>query len=61
MLVQLEDVLSEREQANLPGTTDAHPNWRRRLSRTLEEIVTGAELRRVAELVEEARLHSARG
>ena len=61
MLVQLEDVLSEREQANLPGTTDAHPNWRRRLSRTLEEIVAGAELRRVAELVEEARLLSARG
>ena len=38
MLVQLEDVLSEVEQANLPGTTDAHPNWRRRLSRSLEEI-----------------------
>ncbi len=29
MLVQLEDVVGEEEQANLPGTTDAHPNWRR--------------------------------
>ena len=47
MLVQLEDVLAEVEQANLPGTTDAHPNWRRRLSRSLEEIDRGVELRRV--------------
>ena len=33
MLVQLEDVVGEEEQANLPGTTDAHPNWRRRMAR----------------------------
>jgi 4-alpha-glucanotransferase len=59
MLVQLEDVLSETEQANLPGTTDAHPNWRRRLSCTLEDIVNGAELRRIAARVEEARRKSA--
>ena len=59
MLVQLEDVLCEVEQANLPGTTDAHPNWRRRSSRTLEEIDRGVELRRVAALIEEARLRSA--
>ena len=59
MLVQLEDVLSEVEQANLPGTTDAHPNWRRRLSCGLEEIDRGGELRRVAALIAEARLGSA--
>jgi 4-alpha-glucanotransferase len=59
MLVQLEDVLSEVEQANLPGTTDAHPNWRRRLSPSVEEIGNGVELRRVAALIEEARLGSA--
>ncbi|MFO1324405.1 MAG: malto-oligosyltrehalose synthase [Burkholderiales bacterium] len=35
-LVQLEDVLGVREQANLPGTVDAHPNWRRKLPLTLE-------------------------
>jgi 4-alpha-glucanotransferase len=58
MLVQLEDVLSELEQANLPGTTDGHPNWRRTLSRSLEEIDRGAELRRVASLIKEARLRS---
>jgi 4-alpha-glucanotransferase len=59
MLVQLEDVLSEVEQANLPGTTDAHPNWRRRLSRTVEEIDRGFELRHVAALIEDARLGAA--
>ncbi len=59
MLVQLEDVVGESEQANLPGTIDAHPNWRRRLSRTLEEIIDGPELGRIAQLVEEARRRSA--
>ncbi len=60
MLVQLEDVLSEVEQANLPGTTDAHPNWRRRLLRSVEELDHGVELTRAAALIEEARLDSAR-
>jgi len=59
MLVQLEDVVGESEQANLPGTIDGHPNWRRRLGRTLEEIIDGPELCRIAALVEEARRRSA--
>ena len=29
--VQAEDILGLEEQANLPGTTVEHPNWRRRL------------------------------
>ncbi|MGA8551111.1 MAG: 4-alpha-glucanotransferase [Stellaceae bacterium] len=59
MLVQIEDVIAEREQANLPGTTDAHPNWRRRLGHTLDEIIDGGELRRIASLIREARRRSA--
>jgi 4-alpha-glucanotransferase len=51
MLVQLEDIVGEEEQANLPGTTDAHPNWRRRMTRTLEDVLAGPELARVAALV----------
>lgn len=31
VLIPLEDALARREQPNLPGTTDAHPNWRHRL------------------------------
>jgi 4-alpha-glucanotransferase len=53
MLVQIEDLVGETEQANLPGTTDAHPNWRRRLSRTLEEIIDGGGLRRLGALIEQ--------
>jgi 4-alpha-glucanotransferase len=55
MLVQLEDVVGEEEQANLPGTTDAHPNWRRRMTRTLEDVLAGPELARVAALVGKER------
>jgi 4-alpha-glucanotransferase len=55
MLVQLEDIAGETEQANLPGTTDAHPNWRRRLSVRLEDILAGPELRRLAGSVSAAR------
>ena len=55
MLVQLEDIVGESEQANLPGTDDEHPNWRRRLSCTIEELVAGSETRRLAELVTAAR------
>lgn len=59
MLVQLEDVVGESEQANLPGTIDEHPNWRRHLSRTIEDIIAGSKLRRTASIVEEARQRSA--
>lgn len=38
MMVQLEDVLGLVEQANLPGTTDQHPNWRRKLPLALEDL-----------------------
>jgi 4-alpha-glucanotransferase len=30
-LLPLEDALGRKEQPNLPGTTDQHPNWRRRI------------------------------
>ena len=59
MLVQVEDVVGESEQANLPGTTESHPNWRRRMSRVLEETVTDAELQQVAAVAREGRLHAA--
>ncbi|RZJ49347.1 MAG: 4-alpha-glucanotransferase, partial [Acidovorax sp.] len=40
--VQLEDLLGQREQPNVPGTTDdIHPNWRRRMGCTLEQLATG--------------------
>lgn len=37
MMVQMEDVLGELEQANVPGTVAEQPNWQRRLHVPLEE------------------------
>ncbi len=57
MLVQLEDVIGESEQANLPGTSDGHPNWRRRMSQPLAEILSAPEVARMAEIVTRMRTH----
>jgi len=38
VLLQLEDVLEQREQVNLPGTVREYPNWRRRLPVNLEDV-----------------------
>jgi (1->4)-alpha-D-glucan 1-alpha-D-glucosylmutase len=38
MMVQPEDALGVAEQANLPGTVRGHPNWRRKLPETLEQM-----------------------
>jgi (1->4)-alpha-D-glucan 1-alpha-D-glucosylmutase len=51
----MEDVAGEVEQANLPGTCDSHPNWRRRLSAKLDDILQGSEMRRIATLMNTER------
>ena len=38
LTVQLDDLVGEQHQTNLPGTSAEYPNWRRRLDRTLAEI-----------------------
>jgi len=38
LVVQPEDVFGVRDQANVPGTTDEHPNWRRKLPLALERM-----------------------
>jgi ABC-type glutathione transport system ATPase component len=38
LAVQLEDVLDVLDQANLPGTVNEHPNWRRRLPMGVAEL-----------------------
>ncbi|WP_207459899.1 4-alpha-glucanotransferase [Azospirillum sp. SYSU D00513] len=42
-IVQLDDLTDERAQVNLPGTVDQYPNWRRKLSLTLEELAGAPE------------------
>ncbi len=34
----LDDLLAEKEQLNLPGTVETYPNWRRRLAAPLESL-----------------------
>jgi 4-alpha-glucanotransferase len=37
--VQLDDLIEEVEQVNVPGTNREHPNWRRKYRLTLEDIM----------------------
>jgi 4-alpha-glucanotransferase len=38
VVIALDDVLGVRDQINIPGTVDQHPNWRRKLPVALEEL-----------------------
>lgn len=38
-MLPMEDALGLVEQPNLPGTIDTHPNWRRRLSLPVEQVL----------------------
>jgi 4-alpha-glucanotransferase len=52
LLVSLEDVLGEVDQVNLPGTIDEHPNWRRRSSVALEDLLQASTLPAVGAIME---------
>ena len=54
-MVQLEDVLGETEQINLPTTTDEHPNWRRRTSVAIEELAENDRFVALADALRESR------
>jgi (1->4)-alpha-D-glucan 1-alpha-D-glucosylmutase len=54
-LFQFEDVLGQTAQANLPGTTDQHPNWRRRLSVAVEGLADDERVRAVSEALQMER------
>ncbi|MBV9077222.1 MAG: malto-oligosyltrehalose synthase, partial [Methylobacteriaceae bacterium] len=50
--IQYEDVLGSLSQPNMPGTTEGHPNWRRKLDLDLAEIAApGGPLAKVAAAV----------
>ena len=40
LMVQIDDLMEEPEQINLPGTVEERPNWRRRLSMTANRLPT---------------------
>ena len=50
----LEDLLGEKEQANLPGTVEEHPNWRRRMPGPADRLLRGeATAARIANVAAE--------
>ncbi len=60
MVVQMEDALGIDQQANVPGTIDQHPNWRRKLDLPIEAWPKDARLRSIGKLlgaVRPARRH----
>ena len=54
-LLPIEDALALPEQPNLPGTQDEHPNWRRRLPGTVEEIMERPEVANRLAALDKAR------
>jgi (1->4)-alpha-D-glucan 1-alpha-D-glucosylmutase len=57
MMVQLEDAMGMTEQANMPGTTDSHPNWRRKLSLDLRELAADEQTLELCRALSAIRPH----
>jgi 4-alpha-glucanotransferase len=55
MMVQLEDLLGQEEQANLPGTVNEHPNWRRKLALNLEALFENSRAQTIFKVLREER------
>jgi 4-alpha-glucanotransferase len=51
-MVQLEDALGDLEQPNLPGSSEGHPNWRRRPRIGLEALGDDPLVRAIATAIE---------
>lgn len=51
VVMAMEDILGVLDQPNIPGTVHEHPNWRRRLPITLEELALDKRLARLAEIM----------
>lgn len=45
MMLQLEDVIGQLWQVNLPATSDERPNWRIKLEHDLEDVITDPRTR----------------
>ncbi|UCZ85224.1 4-alpha-glucanotransferase [Pseudomonas sp. L5B5] len=55
VLLPLEDALGIDEQANLPGTVEGHPNWRRRLAGSARHLLDDTDAARRLEQLACAR------
>ena len=55
VLANVDDLIGEVMQMNLPGTVDSYPNWSRKLSLTLDELRRDKRIREVAGLMRALR------
>lgn len=61
VLVNLEDLWGESEPQNVPGTGSTRPNWRRRATRSLDEMGADADLAGVLDHLNAARTRTEKG
>ena len=55
VVVQAEDLVGMGDPVNVPGTSDQHANWQRKMSCGLEAIFADADVRRLLAVVQAAR------
>jgi len=55
MMVNLDDLLMELEQLNLPGTVEEYPNWRRRLAVAVEDMAADPDVTDILRVVADER------
>jgi len=55
VLVQLEDMLAQREQVNVPGTTSEEPNWMRKLGLPIDAFETNDMFAAILRIMREER------
>ncbi|MER2494137.1 4-alpha-glucanotransferase [Catenovulum sediminis] len=55
-MIPLEDLLSLKEQVNIPGTTWQHPNWLRRLPCPIDKLFSQAHAQQVVKAVNQLRV-----
>ena len=58
--LQLEDWLEMDKPVNIPGTFNEYPNWRRKLTRNLQDIFNDSSLNELAANLTEARKHASK-
>ncbi len=55
VLLQLEDLLAQREQVNVPGTTNEEPNWMRKLGLPIDAFETNDTFAAILRVMREER------
>ena len=55
LLVQLEDILEQKEQMNMPGTNTEYPNWRYKLPKTVSELYDDEKMKRFCAVIRQIR------